>query len=272
MPSTNSARASNCSSPRIRGPHSNREAHRREQVIDSPTGRPGRGRGGRRRSISGAWSGIPSSRHVFQLKNVGASDLTLESGRTTCKCTVSKISLDTVPPGEISEITVEWTGQTMSSEPRFRPDRRSENQRSRPPDGRSLRIKGYVTETIRALPDELVVGNVSSNTGSEAEFRLFGFRNDRMEILETTWEISGDGGVFRRVLRTAGLGRGREGKRGDLRAVGKSDDKTWVATRADKPDNSHQGERGQRGGRGDACHRADPVRYPHCLVRPSSIE
>ncbi len=42
-----------------------------------------------------------------------------------------------------------------------------------------------MTETIRALPGELVVGIVSSNTGSEAQFQLFGFRSDHIDILET---------------------------------------------------------------------------------------
>lgn len=45
-----------------------------------------------------------------------------------------------------------------------------------------------MTDPIRALPDELVVGNISSNTGSEAEFRLYGFRSEQMDVLETIWE------------------------------------------------------------------------------------
>ena len=53
-----------------------------------------------------------------------------------------------------------------------------------------------MTETIRALPDELVVGNVSSNTGSGAEFRLYGFRSDSLDILETTLEIPETAGCF----------------------------------------------------------------------------
>ena len=126
--------------------------------------------------------------HVFQLKSVGASALVLEPGKTTCKCTVSKVSLRTVPVGEISEIIVEWTGQTMSREPDFA---QTADVKTNDPDHPTvqLKIQGYVTDAIRVLPDELVVGNVSSNTGSEAEFRLYGFRSDHMEILETVWEI-----------------------------------------------------------------------------------
>ncbi len=134
-------------------------------------------------------------RHIFRIKNVGASDLTLESGRTTCKCTVSEISLDTVPPGKVSEITVEWTGKTTSLEPDFF---QTVNVKTNDPDHKTVvfEIQGYVTETIRALPDELVVGNVSSNTGSGAEFRLYGFRSDSLDILETTLEFPETAGCF----------------------------------------------------------------------------
>ncbi|MHB0955265.1 MAG: DUF1573 domain-containing protein [Pirellulaceae bacterium] len=126
-------------------------------------------------------------RHAFHLKNVGSADLTLEPGRTTCKCTVSKIDLRTVPPGHVAEVILEWTGQTLSPEPEFA---QTADINTNDPENKTvqLKIEGYVTETIRTLPEELVVGDVSSNTGSEAEFRLFGFRSDHMEILETTWE------------------------------------------------------------------------------------
>ena len=44
--------------------------------------------------------------------------------------------------------------------------------------------------------NEFVIGNVSSNTGSEAEFRLFGFRNERLDILETTCETPDTANCF----------------------------------------------------------------------------
>ncbi|MHB8970200.1 MAG: DUF1573 domain-containing protein [Pirellulaceae bacterium] len=126
--------------------------------------------------------------HTFQLKNVGTSDLILEPGKTTCKCTVSKVSLRTVPVGAISEVILEWTGQTMSPDPDFAQTADIKTSDPNHPTVQ-LKIQGYVTDPIRALPDELVVGDVPSNSGSEAEFRLYGFRSDRMEILETVWEV-----------------------------------------------------------------------------------
>ena len=126
--------------------------------------------------------------HTFQLRSVGVSDLTLEPGRTTCKCTVSKVSNRTVPTGQVSEITVEWTAQTPSRDPDFL---QVVDVKTNDPDHKTVqfKIQGYVTETVRVLPEELAIGNVSSNTGSAAEFRLYGFRSDRIDILETTWEF-----------------------------------------------------------------------------------
>lgn len=127
--------------------------------------------------------------HVFKLKNVGTKDLELTAGRTTCKCTVSNVSLRVVPVGEISEISVEWTGQTFLAEPDFMQTVEVQTNDPEHPT-LQLKIKGYVTETIRALPEELAVGTVSSNSEATAEFRLYGFRSDVLEVRETTWEAA----------------------------------------------------------------------------------
>jgi hypothetical protein len=126
-------------------------------------------------------------KHTFRLKSVGQSDLKLTPRRTTCKCTLSDINNLYPKPGQVSEITVEWTGQTMMDSPDFV---QTVEVGTNDPDQPvlRLRIKGYVTETIRALPSELVLGIVSSNTGAQARFALFGFRSDHLEVLETTWD------------------------------------------------------------------------------------
>ena len=125
--------------------------------------------------------------HTFQLKNVGDALLTVRQGKSTCKCTLSELTKELIEPGETTSITLEWTGQTLGTSPDFQ---QSVEVITNVPDQEVVRliIRGYVTETIRALPDELTLGRVSSNTGGEAEFRLFGFRSDQIEILETEFE------------------------------------------------------------------------------------
>lgn len=46
--------------------------------------------------------------HDFIIRNDGDSPLVLESGGTSCKCTLSKISSHFVKPGESTVVTVEW--------------------------------------------------------------------------------------------------------------------------------------------------------------------
>ncbi len=135
----------------------------------------------------GSMERYSKKQHVFKLKSVGKRILELTPGPTTCKCTVSHVSMSSVPVGETSEIVVEWTGQTFLAEPDFMQTIVIETN---DPRNRQLqlRIKGYVTETIRALPEELAVGSISSNSEATAEFRLYGFRSDVLEVRETTWE------------------------------------------------------------------------------------
>lgn len=135
----------------------------------------------------GSMERFSKKQHVFKLKSVGQRTLELTPGPTTCKCTVSSVSMSSVPVGETSEIVVEWTGQTFMAEPDFAQTIVIETN---DPRNRQLqlRIKGFVTETIRALPEELAVGAISSNAEASAEFRLYGFRSDVLEVRETTWE------------------------------------------------------------------------------------
>jgi hypothetical protein len=135
----------------------------------------------------GSMERFSKMQHTFQLKNVGESPLEMSPSRTTCKCTVSLVSKRVLGPGEVSDIIVEWTGQTILDSTDFA---QTVEVSTNDPDHAIVRlgVKGYVTETVRALPSELVIGDVSSNTASEARFQLFGFRSDRIDVRESKWE------------------------------------------------------------------------------------
>ncbi len=126
-------------------------------------------------------------KHVFRIKNVGDQKLTIRAGHTTCKCTVSAVNSDGFAPGEIAEITVEWKGQTLASSTDFR---QTVDLITNAPGHElmQLSLHGLVTETIRVLPEEIVAGQVSSNTGTETEFRLYGFRGEKIDIEEAEFE------------------------------------------------------------------------------------
>jgi len=52
--------------------------------------------------------------HEFEIRNVGNAPMTVRSGGTTCKCTVSKVPDGTIPPGGSTTIKLEWTAKADS--------------------------------------------------------------------------------------------------------------------------------------------------------------
>lgn len=48
-------------------------------------------------------------KHSFVVTNAGEGTLVLRRGETTCSCTISGLGADEVPPGESTEVTLEWT-------------------------------------------------------------------------------------------------------------------------------------------------------------------
>ncbi len=135
----------------------------------------------------GSMERFATMQHTFKIKNIGQAPLEVHSRRTTCKCTFTDITHTSCVPGESIEVTLEWTGKAAEGSPEFR---QVAELGTNDPDVPILRlgIHGYVTETVRALPDELALGRVASNDGVSAEFRLFGFRSDAIDVNEFSWE------------------------------------------------------------------------------------
>jgi len=47
-------------------------------------------------------------KHTFEIKNEGAAPLKLKKGPTSCKCTLSELAQNEIPPGESATIELEW--------------------------------------------------------------------------------------------------------------------------------------------------------------------
>jgi hypothetical protein len=135
----------------------------------------------------GSMERFATMQHTFKIKNIGQAPLEIHSRRTTCKCTITHTTDTSCVPGKSLEVTLEWTGKAAEGAPEFR---QVAELGTNDPDVPVLRlhIYGYVTETVRALPDELALGRGASNDGVSAEFRLFGFRSDSIEVNEFSWE------------------------------------------------------------------------------------
>jgi hypothetical protein len=54
-----------------------------------------------------------SGKHAFEIKNSGNAPLELKLGETSCKCTLSGLDKNSLAPGEVARVTLEWnTGRT----------------------------------------------------------------------------------------------------------------------------------------------------------------
>lgn len=64
----------------------------------------------------GVMSSEDSLSHVFVIKNEGTAPMTISLGQTSCKCTVSGLKKDKLPPGESAEIELQWTPKAVAPE------------------------------------------------------------------------------------------------------------------------------------------------------------
>lgn len=52
--------------------------------------------------------------HEFVIRNVGTAPLILRSGGTTCKCTLSEVANESIPPGGSTHVKLEWSAKSDS--------------------------------------------------------------------------------------------------------------------------------------------------------------
>ena len=95
-----------------------------------------------------------SLEHTFVITNRGGSDLTLRRGNTTCKCTMSRLNEERIPPGESTEIHLEWKAETLS--PRFR---QTATIHTNDPQRKeiTLTVEGDILRSLTAYPNEQIV-------------------------------------------------------------------------------------------------------------------
>ncbi len=135
----------------------------------------------------GSMERLSTRSHTFKIKNIGTAPLELIKGNTTCKCTLSSLSGSTFEPGEIAEVTLEWTSKTSGEEDEFSQIAEIHTNDPEQPILR-LKIHGVIAESIRVLPRKLVVNRVLSNEGTTTEFRLYGFQTEKIDVTKVTYE------------------------------------------------------------------------------------
>src|SRR5262249_31790011 len=52
-----------------------------------------------------------SKSHEFVIRNTGNAPLKIRNGGTTCKCTLSKVAEESIPPNGSTKVKLEWTAK-----------------------------------------------------------------------------------------------------------------------------------------------------------------
>ncbi len=127
----------------------------------------------------GAMNRHEIKRHTFVIGNEGEGMLEIWLLDTSCRCTLSKVKKRLIPPGETSEVEMEWMtndySDTFSQHATL-----GTNDPTRPKF--DLRIRGKVISDVKASPAELVVSRIPVDHPVSVSTYVYSYYNDDMEI------------------------------------------------------------------------------------------
>lgn len=119
----------------------------------------------------GAMEKNETESHAFVFRNEGKTPLTLQTIRTTCKCTISNLDKETVAPGEEVEVVLEWKPISYS-----RSFSQTASIKTNDPlhEIIDLRVTGRVIQPAWSVPETVVFTSILSSEGAETDFFIFG--------------------------------------------------------------------------------------------------
>jgi len=123
--------------------------------------------------------------HTFRLKNIGDAASTLREGETTCKCTLSELDKGLIKPGEVVEVTLEWTPNSFAGGGGGGGGGGGDD-----PDKPTitLEVHGRVVQTVRPVPENIVLSNVSTNEARSATVYVYCYRDQPFELAFDRYE------------------------------------------------------------------------------------
>lgn len=130
--------------------------------------------------------------HRFAIRNTGGGPLTLSRGHSSCTCTVSDFdrteedaaeATKVVPAGEATVVTVTWKGKPPGGP--FRQQVTVLTDDPRRPEI-ALVVEGTVVPTWRAVPESIVLANLSASGGQQAATTVYTFGPEPPAVKEVT--------------------------------------------------------------------------------------
>lgn len=116
---------------------------------------------------------------TYVIYNDGDGPLELKKGRSSCKCTVGKISKSVVPPGESAHVLVQWKA-SGKKEKFFKSVTIKTNDRER--STIKFSVAGKVLPVVSFHPERISTFTLVAGEPSQAEAKLFGYRDEPLEV------------------------------------------------------------------------------------------
>ena len=128
-----------------------------------------------------------SDEYTFELRNQGAVPVQLQYVAKSCSCLTVDLEHSSVPPGESTNVTIQWTPQKYAAE-----FLQSADLETSDPENRyiTLVIKGRVTQAVRCVPDAVTINTISTSTETTIDLKIFGYRDQSLRIIEHHLENS----------------------------------------------------------------------------------
>ena len=127
--------------------------------------------------------------HEFVIRNAGAGPLTITKGATSCSCTVSDFDTSdgaadgarkVVEPGGETKVRLKWRGKGSGGP--FRQQATVFTNDPRRPEIAFV-IEGTVVPTWKAVPESIVLSQLSAGAASRATARIFTFGTKPPEVV-----------------------------------------------------------------------------------------
>jgi hypothetical protein len=127
---------------------------------------------------------VSNGSHDFVLTNAGDGPLELRQGGTSCRCAMSKLGKEQIPPGGTAKITITWKHID-----KLGPSRQTVTILTNDPAQAlvTLAISGQVTAAMRFSPAELVFSRLSVGESATGQSRLFCYREKPLKIVGQKW-------------------------------------------------------------------------------------
>ncbi|HIQ21103.1 MAG TPA: DUF1573 domain-containing protein [Planctomycetes bacterium] len=124
--------------------------------------------------------------HDFVFTNVGTGPLKLKELDTSCSCTVSQITAETIPPGQSATVTVQWTGKGVNGH-----FRHTATIGTNDPDRPRvvLTVQGRLTGVTKMDPERLVFSRVSAGDDAVGRVRVYGFQTTEKRLQLVGYEL-----------------------------------------------------------------------------------